>query len=188
MIENLLHTIKVITSYKGSLDIAGYEKRDVNDSHSESFNVPLKDNNVDHNVSVSTEVDNLNSVIEDEMCCDEIEDEMCCDEIEDEMCCDDPTTDPVLRAINKYKNQYEICNKKVNAGNSIMDNKNVTGIKEHDTSCVIEQRESTSNKEKNVKTPANKPSNNNNKKKIFILGDSMVKNVIKILIIKSVST
>ena len=170
MIENLLHTIKVITSYKGSLDIAGYEKMDVNDSHSESFNVPLKDNNVDHNVSVSTEVDNLNSVIEDEMCCD------------------DPTTDPVLRAINKYKNQYEICNKKVNAGNSIMDNKNLTGIKEHDTSCAIEQRESTTNKEKNVKTPANKPSNNNNKKKIFILGDSMVKNVIKILIIKSVST
>ena len=39
MIENLLHTIKVITSYKGSPDIAGYEKRDVNDSHSESFNV-----------------------------------------------------------------------------------------------------------------------------------------------------
>ena len=138
-----------------------------------------KDNNVDHNVSVSTEVDNLNRAIEDEICCDEIE---------DEMCCDDPTTDPVLRAINKYKNQYEICNKKVNAGNSIMDNKNPTGIKEHDTSCVIEQRESTTNKNKNVKTPANKSSNNNNKKKIFILGDSMVKNVIKILMVKSVST
>ena len=42
MIENLLHTIKVLTSFKGSQDIAVYEKRDVNDSHSESFNVPLK--------------------------------------------------------------------------------------------------------------------------------------------------
>ena len=42
MIENLLHTIKVLTSFKGSRDIAVYEKRDVNDSHSESFNVPLK--------------------------------------------------------------------------------------------------------------------------------------------------
>ena len=42
MIENLLHTIKVLTSFKGSRDIAVYEKRDANDSHSESFNVPLK--------------------------------------------------------------------------------------------------------------------------------------------------
>ena len=44
-------------------------------------------------------MDNLNSVIEDKMCCD------------------DRTTDPVLRAINKYKNQHGICNKKMNAGN-----------------------------------------------------------------------
>ena len=94
MIENLLHTIKVLTSYKGSPDIAVYEKKDVNDSHSESFNLLLIGNNVDHNVSVSNEVDNLNSVIEDEMCCY------------------DPTTDPVLRAINKYKNQHGICKKR----------------------------------------------------------------------------
>ena len=128
MIENLLHTIKVLTSYKGAPDIAVYEKRDVNDSHSESFNVSLTDNNVVHNVSVSNEADNLNSVIEDEMCCDDL------------------TTDPVLRATNKCKNQHGICNKKMNTGNSIMDNKNPTGIKEHDTSCVIEQSESTTNK------------------------------------------
>ena len=133
MIENLLHTIKVLTSYKGSPDIAVYEKRDVNNSHSQSFNVPLIDKNVDHNLSVSNEVDNPNSVIEDEMCCDH------------------PTTDPVLRAINKYKNQHGICNKKMNAGNSMMDNKNPTGIKEHDTSCVMEQSESTTNKEKKCK-------------------------------------
>ena len=44
-------------------------------------------------------------------------------------------------------------NKKMNAGNPIMDNKNPTGIKEHNTSCVIEQSESTTNKEKNVHTP-----------------------------------
>ena len=45
MIKNLLHTIKVLTSYKGgSPDIAVYEKMDVNDSHSESLNVPLIDN------------------------------------------------------------------------------------------------------------------------------------------------
>ena len=62
-------------------------------------------------------------------------------------------------------------------GNLIMDDKNPTGIKEHDTSCVIEQSESTTNKEKNVKKSADKQNNNNNKKKIFILGDSMVKNV-----------
>ena len=135
MIENLVHTIKVLTSYKGSPDIAVYEKRDVTDSGSESFNVPLIDNNVSHNLSVSNDVDNLNSVIEDEMCCD------------------DPTTDPVVRAINKYKNQHGMYNKKMNAGNPIMDNKNPTGIKEHNTSCVIEQSESTTNKEKNVHTP-----------------------------------
>ena len=156
MIENLVHTIKVLTSYKGSPDIAVYEKRDVTDSGSESFNVPLIDNNVDHNkvdsysesfnvslidnnvshnLSVSNDVDNLNSVIEDEMCCD------------------DPTTDPVVRVINKYKNQHGMYNKKMNAGNPIMDNKNPTGIKEHNTSCVIEQSESTTNKEKNVHTP-----------------------------------
>ena len=41
---------------------------------------------------------------------------------------------PVLRAINKYKNQHRICNKKKNAGNSTMDKKNPTGIKERDTS------------------------------------------------------
>ena len=85
------------------------------------------------------------------------------------MCCDDPTTDPVLRAINKYKNQHGICNKKMNAGNSIMDNKNPTGIKEHKTN---KQSESTTYKENNVK-----PNNNSNKKKIFILGDSMVEYV-----------
>ena len=50
------------------------------------------------------------------------------------MCCDDPATDPVLRAINKYKNQHRICNKKKNVGNSTMDKKNSTGIKERDTS------------------------------------------------------
>ena len=44
------------------------------------------------------------------------------------MCCDDLTTDPVLRAIEKYNNQHEICNKKMNAGNSIMDNKSPNGI------------------------------------------------------------
>ena len=67
MIENLLHTIKVLTSSKGSPDIAIYEKRDAKDFHSEIFNVPLIDNNFEHNVSVSNEVyDNLNSVIEDE--------------------------------------------------------------------------------------------------------------------------
>ena len=86
MIENLIHTIKVLTSYKRSPDIGVYQKRYVNDSHSESCNVPLIDNNVDHNASVSNEADNLESVIEDEMCCD------------------DPTTDPVLRAIDKCKN------------------------------------------------------------------------------------
>ena len=90
MIENLLHTIKVLTSFKGSRDIAVYEKRDVNDSHSESFTVFLIENNVDHNMSVSNEVDNLNSVIEDEMGCN------------------DSTTDPVLRAPNKYKNQHRM--------------------------------------------------------------------------------
>ena len=36
----------------------------------------------------------------------------------------------------------------MNAGNSIMDNKNSTGIKEHNTSCVIQQSKSTTNKEK----------------------------------------
>ena len=40
---------------------------------------------------------------------------------------------------------------------------------------MIEQNESTTNKEKIVKTSADKPNNNNNKKKIFMLGDSMVK-------------
>ena len=90
MIENLLHTIKVLTSYKGSPSIVVYEKRDVNDSHSESFTVFLIENNVDHNVSVSNEIDNLNSVIEDEMGCD------------------DPTTNPALRATNKHKNQHRI--------------------------------------------------------------------------------
>ena len=98
-----------------------------------SVNLSLIDNDVDYNVSISYEVDKLNSVIEDEICCD------------------DATTDPVLRAINKYKNQYRICNKKITTGNLIMDDKNPTGIKEHDTSCVIEQSESTTNKEKNVK-------------------------------------
>ena len=98
MIENLLYTIKVHTSYKGSPDIAVHETRVVSDFYLESFNVPLVDNNVDHNVSVSNEVDNLNSVIEDEMCCD------------------DPTTYPLLRAISKYKNQHGVCNKKMNAG------------------------------------------------------------------------
>ena len=53
----------------------------------------------------------------------------------------------------------------MNGGNSIMDNKNPTGIKEHDTSCVIEQSESTTNKENNVKTSADKPNSNNNNKK-----------------------
>ena len=90
MIENLLHTIKVLTYCKGSPNIALYEKRDVNDSYSEGFTVFLIENNVDHNVSVSNEVDNLNSVIEDEMGCD------------------DPTTDPALRATKKYKNQHRI--------------------------------------------------------------------------------
>ena len=52
MIEHLLHTIKVLTFYNRSPDIAVYEKRNVNESHSESFNVPLIDNNVDNNVSV----------------------------------------------------------------------------------------------------------------------------------------
>ena len=130
MIEYLLHTIKVLTFYNRSPDIAVYEKRNVSDSHSESFNVPLIDNNVDHNVSVSNEFNNLISVIEDEMCCDDL------------------ATDPVLRAINKHKNQQGIRNKKINAGNSIMDHKNPTVIKEHDTSCVIEQIESTTNQEK----------------------------------------
>ena len=54
MIDNLLHIIiKVLTTYKRSPDIAVCEKRDVNDSHSGSFNVPLIDNNVDHSASVS---------------------------------------------------------------------------------------------------------------------------------------
>ena len=132
MIENLLHTIKVLTYCKGSANIALYEKRDVNDSYSEGFTVFLIENNVDHNVSVSNEVDNLNSVIEDEMGCD------------------DPTTDPALRATKKYKNQHRIWNKKMSDGNSIMDNKNPTGIKEYDTSCVIEQSESTTKKCKNI--------------------------------------
>ena len=132
MIENLLHTIKVLTYCKGSPNIALYEKRDVNDSYSEGFTVFLIENNVDHNVSVSNEVDNLNSVIEDEMGCD------------------DPTTDPALRATKKYKNQHRIWNKKMSDGNSIMDNKNPTGIKEYDTSCVIEQSESTTKKCKNI--------------------------------------
>ena len=57
----------------------------------------------------------------------------------------------------------------MNGGNSIMDNKNPTGIKEHDTSCVIEQSESTTNKENNVKTSADKPNSNNNKKKYSYL-------------------
>ena len=83
-------------------------------------------------MSVSNEVDNLNSVIEDEMGCD------------------DPTTDPALRATKKYKNQHRIWNKKMSDGNSIMDNKNPTGIKEYDTSCVIEQSESTTKKCKNI--------------------------------------
>ena len=132
MIENLLHTIKVLTYCKGLPNIALYEKRDVNDSYSEGFTVFLIENNVDHNVSVSNEVDNLNSVIEDEMGCD------------------DPTTDPALRATKKYKNQHRIWNKKMSDGNSIMDNKNPTGIKEYDTSCVIEQSESTTKKCKNI--------------------------------------
>ena len=51
---------------------------------------------------------------------------------------------------------------------------NLIGKKERDTSCVIEQNESITNKEKNVETSAYKPNNNNNKKKIFILVDSMV--------------
>ena len=38
----------------------------------------------------------------------------------------------------------------MNDGNSIMDNKNPTGIKEYDTSCVIEQSESTTKKCKNI--------------------------------------
>ena len=54
MIDNLLHIIiKVLTTYKGSPVIAVCEKRDVNDSHVGSFNVPLIDNNVDHSASVS---------------------------------------------------------------------------------------------------------------------------------------
>ena len=55
--------------------------------------------------------------------------------------------------------------------------KNPTSIKERDTNCVIVQSETTTNKKKNVKTSADKANNNNNKKEIFILGDSMVKNV-----------
>ena len=35
---------------------------------------------------------------------------------------EDSTIDPVLRAINKYKNQHGICNKEMNAGNSVTDN------------------------------------------------------------------
>ena len=88
------------------------------------------DNNVDHNVSISNEVENLNSIIENEMCCD------------------DPTIDSVLRAVHKYKNQHGICNKEMNAGNSITDNKNPTSIKEYNTNCVIAQSETTTNKEK----------------------------------------
>ena len=122
----------MLTSYKGSPNIVVYEKRDVNDSHSESFTVFLIENNVDQNMSVSNEVDNLNSVIEDEMGCN------------------DSTTDPVLRAPNKYKNQHRMWNKKMNDGNSIMDNENPNGIKECDTSCVIEQSESTTKKCKNI--------------------------------------
>ena len=40
MMEHLLHTIKVLTFYNRSPDIVVYEKGNVNDCHSESFNVP----------------------------------------------------------------------------------------------------------------------------------------------------
>ena len=125
------------------------DKENLNDSYSRTSDVSL-DNRVD-DIHLSDKTNPI-SITEDKLCYS-----------------DDPTTDPVLRAISKYKKQCETFNRKVVEELSPTDYKSSNQIKPSETATIHKNDDRLSAEIGN--------SNKKSKMKIFVLGDSIVKNI-----------
>ena len=158
IIEDLLQTIKEITTSKISPDIG---------MQSENLNTSFIESEPDHNFSISNnetiDIDQ-NQPISNETV------------TEYELCHEESIADPVLKAINKYKRQHGYSSNNLLYKDSSAD---LVITKERDTSCTTENN-NPSNEVKiqeASKHPDKSKHNKNNKQKIFILGDSMVKTI-----------